>query len=485
MDNKPLTFEVTKKELFNSAVMPLVISQLLEQLLVGGFIIYLATVGLKDIPEQDDFARPMYQTLATVYIFVALLVTYVSSILLKLTARKLVITDDLLEFTSYWQTERLRWNEIAKVDILNKGWRKYLYLKTWNGNIFILAPPLQPSETIEKEVKARALDAVGAPPRPGQRPLDERKRDLFFAELSHGFKQAFVTIFVLLSGFGVWCIWEQVRPPEIEIPHFGNFESPLALGKKMWVDGFIIHNYGQETRGIRFELSGDALDSHLLQSPAVLIDSSDRTQLSFPCRKRNQTRELVHLEHTKSGDWIGESKSTVLPHENGMVVEPMFFMTSAMSGGDPWRHELEVTLFADVLKKGKGNLKLDVTANGALTIPLKLKVATTIEDDGRATPMASVRVPSTFPLPAYPGSIIDLLSAWDIKLYSEADTKKVTEFYREELQKRGWKVTTDKIDPKMNLEANLLGRKGKDKIRVEISKDYKEGSHIEMTLNFM
>jgi len=150
MDNNPLSFEVSKKELFNSVVMPLVISQLLGLLIFGGFIIYMTTIGLKDIPDRDEFVRPMYQSMGTVYIFAALLITFVSSILLKATARKLVISDDCLEFTSYWQTERLRWNEIAKVDILNKGWRKYLYLKTWNGNTLILAPPLQPHETLEK-----------------------------------------------------------------------------------------------------------------------------------------------------------------------------------------------------------------------------------------------------------------------------------------------------------------------------------------------
>src|SRR5262249_5917933 len=103
MDNNPLTFEVSKKELCNSVVMPLIISQLLGLLIFGGFIIYMTTVGLKDLPEQDEFVRPMYETMGTVFIFAALLVTFVSSIMLKLTARKLVINDDFLEFTSYWE----------------------------------------------------------------------------------------------------------------------------------------------------------------------------------------------------------------------------------------------------------------------------------------------------------------------------------------------------------------------------------------------
>lgn len=485
MKNSTLTFEVSKQKLFNSIVLPLVISQLLVGALIVSIIAFLVTKSANlHLAFSDDLIRGMFQSMGTAYLFVLSLITYVVCLLLNQTAHKLVIADDSLEFSSLWQTRKFRWKEIAKVDVLDKGWRKYLFVKTWDAEVFILAPPLAPRETLETEVKARAFDALDAPPRQGQRSLQERKRELLWSEIMTGIKQIFTSICLIFAGFGSYIVWQEQRPPDISIPQFGEFESPLALGKKMWIDAFRVANYGRETRGIRFEISGDALDSHLLQNPIILIDTVEETQLSFPSRKRHQTRELIPLEHTKSGVWVGESKSTVLPHENNYAIKSVFFMTEAMSGGDPWERQQTMTLFADVLKKGKGNLKLDVAAKNSATVSLKLKVATSIEEDGRATPIASVGVPSSFPLPAYPGSIIDLLSAWDIRLYADEDPKEVTQFYKDELRKRGWRLTEEK-SPNKRLEANLVGRKGKDKIRVEITKDWKQGSQIEITLNFM
>ena len=409
----------------------------------------------------------------------AIVVIYVIVLVFSLnrTAYKVLIGEHSLDISTFWQEHNLRWTDVAQVKRLVDRCIPYLYVETWDAQTIMLSPPLKPLETLEKEIRARALDAVDAPPRPGQRAVEERKRELFFAELQQGARQLLIVVAIAAGLVGGFQLWQQIRDPEITI--LGGTESPLAFGKKMWVDEYFIYNGGREVRGIEIEVSGDAFEKQWLKNPVVLIETQDRSTLSFPNPIKNQTRELLTLLPKDKGIWAATSNSTVLKHKDFLVLAALSGVMNGLRGDNNWEHEHNITLFADVLKKGKGKVTFKVAPIGFPATQTSTQAATTIENHGRATLIASVGVPSDFPVSAYPGSQIALLSAWDIKLYSAASDKDIIAFYKEELKRKGWHTVETYGGSKTTLHA----KKHKDKLSIEID-SLKEGTQIELELNF-
>jgi hypothetical protein len=478
MDKQSFKFETSKAALLGQFLLPVLFALIFSVLIGAGTWHYLIS-ELKSSPEETEKLQHMFMSsmgwaLSTLGVIYGIF----TFIYINKTAYKIRIGENSLDISTFSQEHTLRWTEIAQVQRLVYHARTYLYVKTWDAQAILVSPPLKPLDELEKELKARALDAVDAPPRPGQRPLDERKRELFYAGLHQGWLQLLSIVGIAGALFGGFQIWQLIRDPEIEI--MGWSESPLALGKKMWVDTYPIYNYGREAHGIEVEVSGDAFEKQWLKNPVVLIESQDETRLSFPHPIKNQTRELLTLLPKGKGVWAATSKSAVLKQTDFLLFEALSTVTSGLRRVDRWEHHQNITLFADVLKKGKGKVIFKVAAVGLPAVQATTEASTTIENDGRATPIASVGVPSDFPVTAYPDSQIDLLSAWDIKLYSTASDKEIIAFYKKELKRKGWHTVETPGDSK---QTKLLAKKDKDKLTIETS-PMKEGTQIELLRNF-
>lgn len=480
MDNDPVKFEIDKKQLLRDILAPFVFMLLFVG--VAGFSLdaFLLShlTGLSACEHEEMrqiLVSSMSWALAGILVVYALACAYS----LNSTARKVVIADNSLDISTFWQEHNLRWTEVAEVKRFYHHFTTYLCVKTWDAQMIVVSPPLKPLETLEKELSARALDALGAPQRPGQRPLDERKRELFFAEVLRNGRILLGSICIAAWLFCGYQFWMQIRDPEISV--IGSGESRVTTGKKEWIYVYSVHNFGRDVRGIEVQVSGDAFEKHWLKNPLVLVETQDETKLCFPSPIKNQTRELLTLVPKGNRVWAATSKSIELKRENYMMIEAVTFMTSALCGGVPWERKQTITLFADVPKAGKGTVKITVSPIGlpgghATT---ELRMATSVS--GGATPIPSVGVPSSFPVPAYPGSQIALLSSWDIKLYSTASAKDVIVFYKEELKRRGWHVVETHDSAKCT---TLHAKKRKDNLSVEVC-PVREGCQIALLLNFL
>lgn len=481
MDNAPVKFEIDKKQLLRDILAPFVFMLLFVGLLgfsLDAFLLsHLTSLSAREHEDMRQIVvSSMSWALAGILVVYALTCAYT----LNSTARKLVIGENSLDISTFWKEHNLRWTDVVEVKRLYHNFQAYLYVKTWDAQMIIVSPPLKPLETLEKELSARALDAVGAPQRPGQRPLDERKRELFFADVLRNGRIMLGSICIAAWLFCGYQFWMQIRDPEISV--VGSGESRVTTGKKNWIYVYSVHNFGRDARGIEVQVSGDAFEKLWLKNPLVLVETQDETKLCFPSPIKNQARELLTLVPKGNGVWAATSKSIELKRENYMMIEAVTFMTSALCGEVPWERKQTVTLFADVPKAGKGTVKITVSPiglpGGHATTELKMA---TSGGYGGATPIPSVGVPSSFPVPAYPGSQIALLSSWDIKLYSTASDKDIIAFYKSELKRRGWQTVESRDKYKAT---TLHAKKRKDKLSIEIQ-PLKEGSQIQLLLNFL
>jgi hypothetical protein len=464
MPDSTLDFEIPKSRLIQEVAKPLLLSQVLFVVIAGGTYYWIASQCPRNPGDGFDILKSLRDAFGMSWGVIVALMAVVGLISLKFTAYKVRITDSSLEVFTFWDCHKFRWSEIAEVKRFFYKWREYLVIKTWDASTLVLSPPLKPMEALERELKARALDAVSAPERPTLKPLSERKRELFGAEVMRGLRQAAITLFSMAALFWGYCVWQNLREPVLEIPNVGRM--PITTGKKIWISNFLVSNYGRDFQGLKIQFSGDAFNKKLLTNPTVLLESHDGAWIS-PGRMREQTRELLTLQRSGPDLWTVDANKAWVKHKDDFFVESLTFLPTELLGGTAWQHNFELTLFADVPKAGKGQVKIKVAPN---SYPSKIaettyEVYTDAEMGQRDTPIASAGIPSEFPVSAYPNSQIKVLAATHATLVSPVAEKDLVAFYKNQLKHKGWRI----VENSDATSVKFLATKRKEKLNVEFN----------------
>ena len=284
-------------------------------------------------------------------------------------------------------------------------------------------------------------------------------------------------ILVVLAYFA-HMFWLQLHMPKRSLEILGNdggrFEWPIEMGKEVCLHDYLVQNFGQETTGLKVEISGQAFDANLLINPRVLIEFEDKSQIDVPYVAK-KIRQIMPLVQMRKNFWVGISKDAFLAHKDDMISEAVQLLLgkSKLSNGAIgwWSDNLgpgvTIYLFADVPKNGKGslNLKAIPIACPGSAVGVFNRITTTALKSGDE-PILSVAVPTDFPVTAYPDSQIIWLSRTGVKLNSAATPTAIAAYYKEELNRKNWKTTVK--EDHANRTLIVEGSKGKSYISIEM-----------------
>ncbi len=280
---------------------------------------------------------------------------------------------------------------------------------------------------------------------------------------------AVTLVSLVLIAVAYW-LWQHLQNPTLQIL---GLDSRIQVGKQVWLQEYDVENYGHDTTGMHLEFSGRALDTNLLKNPRVLIEYETKSQIASPFVLM-KSREIVPLVQVKKNVWAGDSKCAFLAHKDEMIFSGLHLYSNKITSAIGWWTDLSgprlrINLFADVPKIGDENLNLKVVPieypNSSATT--RNRFASTNEKDFGSDPILSKGVPKAFPVTAYPDSYILWLSAVELKLDSAAAPTAIATYYKEELNRKGWKTTLK--DDKPNQTLVVDGLKGKDRITVTIN----------------
>ncbi len=299
---------------------------------------------------------------------------------------------------------------------------------------------------------------------PPARPLARRE------QLVVTIRIAAVTLFtVVLLAVAYW-LWQHFQNPTLQIL---GLDSRVQVGKQVWLQEYDVENHGHDTTGIHLEFSGRALDTNLLKNPRVLIEYETKSQIASPFLLM-KSREIVPLVQVKKNVWSGDSKRAFLAHKDDMIFSGLHLYSNKFTSAIGWWTDvlgprLRINLFADIPKIGDENLNLKVVPIEYPNSPAttRNRFASTKEKNFGSGPILSEGVPKDFPVTAYPDSYILWLSAVELKLDSAAAPTAIAAYYKEELNRKGWKTQIN--DDKPNQTLVVDGLKGKDRITVTIN----------------
>lgn len=290
-----------------------------------------------------------------------------------------------------------------------------------------------------------------------------------------------VALFALFSVVGAkgYEYWTGHRKPTLEVLGGSkSFSWEVGLGKQVAVEQVIVQNFGDDSTGLKVELSGTAFDKGLLKNPRVLLSYDGQQTGHTAGGFMTRTREVLplHQDHQKKRSvWVGTSHSARLAHKADLVSEAIQLLT-----GQPWvgsgpigfwsdvtRPNMTVELFADSIKSGSGNVHVTVTPTAfpsqavSQMTPIKVQKFAALNNGA----LYSVTVPKNYPISLYPNGQIMWLSPVELRFDSTATSAEIAAYYRHELKKNGWKVS-EKRDGTYQL---VSGTKGHTQIEIKIA----------------
>src|SRR5262249_38267295 len=158
-----------------------------------------------------------------------------------------------------------------------------------------------------------------------------------------------------------------------------------------------------------------------------------------------QTREVLRLVELRKNVWVARSAETPIKHRDDVVLSSLVIFRRMISPNETsWEPELNIWLFGDVPKKGKGivRIKFTPTEYPASAAQMVSRVTADGHNEvfGGANPVPSAGIPKNFPVSTYPGCDIDYIADREIKLVSRDKTNQVMKYYEDELRRKGWKL---------------------------------------------
>ena len=247
---------------------------------------------------------------------------------------------------------------------------------------------------------------------------------------------AVTTILVMAALGGIYLSWQHLRPPSLELNNWQDKGVDLRIvsGKQVYIDEYELRNFGRQTCGITIELSGSALENDSISNPCVLMNSQDKTTMEFPPSFSNQTRNYLPLAKLPNGVWSTKSESTILQHKNDFMVESLG-MFPLMFGlcNNLTEHNFTIQLFADVSNNAKGSMKLKVNPIEYPSIAVQMTNHIAVRRGKQCDvldPLPCEGIPASFPVSAYPGSQIAILSNYQVRLDSKGSVPEIISYYK-------------------------------------------------------
>ncbi len=383
---------------------------------------------------------------------------------------------------------------LVKVDNYNELLeRRNLLLRPylWMSGIIcaILGGEITLSMTLGNQPQSTILERISHFSRESGRDVMAPKRG-FVKEVS---ARAMVVIFFLivfsvlgLLGFDLYKHWLPHMSPKLEVLGASwSYPNEVPLGKSVSVGDVIVQNYGGDSRGINVELSGSAFDKKLLSQPRILVHYDEKPEDLD--HARTHTREILSL-HQNKNVWSASSALANMPHKDDTMMDTFKFFSpygkSMLKQGIGWWSDttapnLTVQVFADATKKGSGDVTLKVIPladpGKAVSQTLHVKCDKKYEHDMQ---LCSVGVPKNYPVSLYPGGQIMSLLTHEIYFDSDAQPAQIASYYKNELERRGWKPSMK--EEKSGFELNAT-KKGDERISVSIAR---LAGHSPVWINF-
>jgi hypothetical protein len=188
-------------------------------------------------------------------------------------------------------------------------------------------------------------------------------------------------------------------------------------GSAIAIDG------GKDAEGVRVRMSGSALAQGLIEHPHI-------TLISTGCINQSQT-EYVLLKRDEAGDWVGVCKKIPLH-----AVGPVSFW-------DYFEKQLTIAVKADVIKSGRGDLRLEVsTLDPSLPSTVQFSEDVTTEVLYKPAPTG---VTTEIPFLLYPNSTIYVDKYLDPSFTAFSNKTapglpQVLAYYNKELKAQQWKT---------------------------------------------